>query len=327
MRARLTRRADEGELAAPCLLLETRMRHLSLLAFVLSGCIVGSPADQDQPGVTQPGEDDVGDDLPGPLPAGKLAVILAHGLGGDADSFDASIVAAIEADGHGVLRTTVPGVEGVKERAAALGPQIDSLLASTGATKVHVIAHSMGGLDTRYAISQGGYAAKIASLTTISTPHQGSALADLALEANTDALDALIELVGQVDPEALDRALRDLAEANAAAFAAANPDVAGVVYQSYAGLSTPNGIDNPNAEAACGATMPPPASTSAVLLLAQPLVANGTDRIPNDAVVTVPSATYGAFQGCIPADHLAEPGAATDGFDTAAFYKGIVAKL
>jgi len=46
---------------------------------------------------------------------------------------------------------------------------------------VHVIAHSMGGLDARYAISRLGMGERIASLTTIGTPHQGTPVADLAL--------------------------------------------------------------------------------------------------------------------------------------------------
>jgi triacylglycerol lipase len=276
---------------------------------------------------------DGGDQL---LPPGKIAIVLAHGLGGDAESFDASLVAAIEAEGHAVLRTAVPGVESVAVRAASLGPQLDDFLAKTGASKVHVIAHSMGGLDTRHAIAKLGYAGKVASLTTLSTPHRGSPLADLALgltssgtTSQQEALEALADLVGvPLDSEALQRALADLSETNAPAFNAANPDAPGVEYMSFAGLSTPNGISNPNAAMACtGAAVPSPAPTRAMLLLAQPIVANGTDRVPNDAVVAVSSAKWGSFLGCIPADHLAETGAATPMLDTPAFYKALAAKL
>lgn len=38
--------------------------------------------------------------------------------------------------------------------------------------KVHIIAHSMGGLDARYAISSLGLDQHTISLTTVGTPHQ-----------------------------------------------------------------------------------------------------------------------------------------------------------
>jgi triacylglycerol lipase len=49
--------------------------------------------------------------------------------------------------------------------------------------KVNLIAHSMGGLDCRYLISKlekGNY--EVASLTTITTPHKGSEMADYCVE-------------------------------------------------------------------------------------------------------------------------------------------------
>ncbi|MBK97458.1 MAG: hypothetical protein CL672_01540 [Balneola sp.] len=45
-------------------------------------------------------------------------------------------------------------------------------------SKFNVIAHSMGGLDMRYALAHLGIEEKIASLTTIATPHKGTYLAD-----------------------------------------------------------------------------------------------------------------------------------------------------
>lgn len=321
---------------------------LLLAATLLAGCLVGDldalpgspdePVETDNGGGQTPSEPGTPIETnPGPLPAGKHAFVLAHGLGGSAQSFDDAIAAAIGADGHAVLRTSVPGVESVQVRATALGPQIDKFMTDTGATKIHIIAHSMGGLDARYLASKLGYAAKVASITTISSPHRGSPLADLALgitqsddTSQDDALDAIIRFVGQVDPAALDRALIDLSVANAPAFNAAVPDVAGVVYESYAGLSTPGGIDNPNAAGACAAgaaAVPEPDTTRIALVLAQPIVANGGDRLPNDGVVGVASSKWGTFRGCIAADHLDETGVAGGDLDKVAFYKAIAARL
>ena len=48
--------------------------------------------------------------------------------------------------------------------------------------KLNVVAHSMGGLDMRYAIAHLDIAEKIESLTTVATPHHGTYLADLVLK-------------------------------------------------------------------------------------------------------------------------------------------------
>jgi triacylglycerol lipase len=300
---------------------------LTLAAFLgASACTTAL----DPPDV-QPGDDDV---THAPLAPGKIAVVLAHGFGGTADDWDPAIQAAIEADGHAVLRTSVPPVEGVEERAAALVPQIDPFLAATGATQVHVIAHSMGGLDARYAISSLGLAPKVASLTTISTPHAGTPLADLALGIREgdqagalEALESLAELAGIVEEGALDRALVDLSEANASAFNIANPDMAGVVYQSYAGLATPGAVEIGDAATLCNGMA---ADSLRPLLYLPAAIVTGIDLDPNDGVVGVASATYTGFAGCIPADHLDQPGVPgllPPTFDAPAFYKGVVAKL
>jgi len=281
----------------------------------------GSPAgDPDDPEVVN-----------APLAPGKGAFVLAHGFGGTADDWDPGIQPAIEAEGHAVLRTSVPATGSVASRAAALAPQVDAFLAETGATQVHIIAHSMGGLDARYLISSLGYAPKVASLTTISTPHKGTPLADVALGLQQGdqarALQALLDLTGLVDSAELDAALRDLSEANAASFATANPDDPNVIYQSYAGLSSPGGFEIGDAAAACGGVAP---DSLRPLLLLPALVVTGTDLRPNDGVVPVDSATYSGFQGCIAADHLDEVGTfavLAPELDVPAFYKGIATKL
>lgn len=48
--------------------------------------------------------------------------------------------------------------------------------------KVNIIAHSMGGLDIRYALAHLDIHPLIASLTTVATPHHGTYLADLILK-------------------------------------------------------------------------------------------------------------------------------------------------
>lgn len=49
--------------------------------------------------------------------------------------------------------------------------------------RLNVVAHSMAGLDMRYAISHLNIVDKVASLTTIAAPHHGTSLAELILTA------------------------------------------------------------------------------------------------------------------------------------------------
>ncbi|HLL22207.1 MAG TPA: alpha/beta fold hydrolase [Kofleriaceae bacterium] len=277
--------------------------------------------------------DDTTSNVESNLAPGTIAVVLAHGLDGAESSFDPSVVAAIEANGHVVRRTVVPGIESVANRAAALAPQIDEFLAETGAGQVHIIAHSMGGLDARYLIDELGYAPKVASLTTISSPHRGSPLADVALGivrspfvSQADALDVILRMTKNTDRAALGRALFDLSVHNAVAFNATVTDVPGVRYFSYAGFSTPFRIPNRKADALCGPAVSP-GGTQPLLTVVQPLVANGFARIPNDGVVSIPSAQWGTFAGCIAADHLSQLGPAVSTHEAPAFFADVVAEL
>ena len=88
-----------------------------------------------------------------------------------------------------VLVTEVSPAGTIEQRGGELGQQILRGLGQDGAAntldpneKVHIIAHSMGGLDARFLISpdnKDNIADRVASLTTISTPHHGSPVADL----------------------------------------------------------------------------------------------------------------------------------------------------
>jgi triacylglycerol lipase len=270
----------------------------------------------------------------------RVGIILAHGLAGSVDSFDPAIEAALANDGFYVLRDAVPPVDSVAHRAAALATQVDDFVASNQLDKVHIIGHSMGGLDSRYLISTLGYADKIASLTTVGTPHRGSPLADVGLgltdDVGTTAEDAILALTGafglgdDITSAQIDLALVDLAEANAPAFNAANPDAPAVKYFSYAGYSTLFGVPNLKAFALCSSTgvkTPSPSSLPGELNLTGPIISGGTFR-PHDGVVPIDSAKWTGFLGCIPTDHLdmtraGEKAAADLDLDLVSFYRGI----
>ena len=69
----------------------------------------------------------------------------------------------------------------VEDSAKELAARIKEIIKETGCEKVNVIAHSKGGLDTRYAISNLGMDKYIASLTMINTPNHGCVFADYLL--------------------------------------------------------------------------------------------------------------------------------------------------
>ncbi|MGC2697605.1 MAG: alpha/beta fold hydrolase [Candidatus Angelobacter sp.] len=69
----------------------------------------------------------------------------------------------------------------VRDRAKTLATEINRRFPDG---EIHIIAHSMGGLDSRYLLSKNllGLAGRVKSLSTISTPHWGSPVADLVLD-------------------------------------------------------------------------------------------------------------------------------------------------
>lgn len=75
-----------------------------------------------------------------------------------------------------------PSAASVRECGEFLKNRIEDIVNMTGCEKVNIIAHSKGGLDSRYAASLPGMAEHIASITTVNTPHLGCRYADFLIE-------------------------------------------------------------------------------------------------------------------------------------------------
>jgi triacylglycerol lipase len=129
------------------------------------------------------------------------------------------IKAFLEQRGFIVRETDVSFAGSLATRASNFHDQFDGFLRDTGAQSVHVIGHSMGGLDARLAMAEHPeMAPKVACLTTIGTPHLGTTSADKLLTLGgrlaIEGLRRLINLEGFNDLtttkcQALNERLRD----------------------------------------------------------------------------------------------------------------------
>lgn len=105
--------------------------------------------------------------------------------------------------------------------------------------KVNIIAHSKGGLDSRYALNIPGIKEHVASLTTINTPHRGCEFADYLLskipqgqkDALANAYNAALKRLGDHDPNFIE-AVTDLTASACKKRNEELADVYGVYYQS-----------------------------------------------------------------------------------------------
>lgn len=342
---------------------------LPFCAAALAGCSAetSSEVDPDESQITE--EQALGSPAPaqGPEPSGKAAkhaIVLAHGFMGT-DSQDPSITNiwsfyrvadALRKDGHVVHEARVQPFNSPQVRAVELAKHVDLALAECkakagcDATKVSIIAHSMGGLDSRIVVSKLGYGDRVASLTTISTPHRGSAIADVGMnlvekDKANDALGKLFKAFGRTfttDDLAGDTnvraALTALSEKASESFNAENPDDRRVYYQSWAGVSNVLAVPNPKDYEACEGKLETYRSRrdnmDALLTPIAAIVAHGTELRPNDGMATVASSKHGTFRGCIPADHFDEVGQIKDearssrtGFDHVRFYRNVAFDL
>ena len=88
----------------------------------------------------------------------------------------------LKENGFVVYHSSVSWAADVNTRAEDLKGNVLAVLKKEDCEKINIIAHSMGGLDARHMIFNDRHAGKIhkqlASLTTISTPHEGSPFAD-----------------------------------------------------------------------------------------------------------------------------------------------------
>lgn len=123
--------------------------------------------------------------------ATKYPVLLVHGVFfRDSKFFNywGRIPKELETNGATIFYGNQPSAASVPESAAYIRDRVKEIIASTGAEKVNIIAHSKGGLDCRYAVARLGIEDCVASLTTVNTPHKGCLFADYLLSGISPAI-------------------------------------------------------------------------------------------------------------------------------------------
>lgn len=113
-------------------------------------------------------------------------VVMCHGLFGTerfgagpihAGDYYRGILKAVRAEGVDAFAPRVHPLAGVYRRTWMLAQRITK---KYGDRPVHIIGHSMGGLDARLLATDPAWSRRILSITTIGTPHLGTPLADVA---------------------------------------------------------------------------------------------------------------------------------------------------
>jgi triacylglycerol lipase len=233
-----------------------------------------------------------------------MNVVLVHGILGFRERFGVEYFRGVaehfRAKDLTVLVPELDPTQGIEFRGNQLCNQINSAF-SNGSLhpqeKTHIIAHSMGGLDSRYVLSPVSgkqLRSPVHSLTTISTPHRGSLIADLI--DKPEDLNPFPHLPFDPTGNALElglaaagislNGLRDLKTASCQAFSAKYVDNPHVAYFSVTGSGRP--------------VFP---ATASCFLLFHSFISAQTGQA-NDGLVTVNSGMWGSFDPSTwPGDH------------------------
>lgn len=256
-------------------------------------------------------------------------VVLAHGFFGfesfaglDFVTYFYGVKDALAAEGIVVYTPAVAPFNDSTVRGAQLATAIQEILAETGHAKVNLIGHSQGGLDAR--VVAHDHPELVASIVTVSTPHYGTPIADVALKlvgdpALMDVLDWIVNALGAPlydelgATTAVSKPLALFSQPGIKAFNQSYPNAATIPYFSIAGRSnnSEGGLDckpdlSPAFLSAFDATKDP---LDPMFSLFQAIPGGGlVNTYPNDGLVRVKDARWGTFLGCIPADHMDEVG-------------------
>lgn len=176
--------------------------------------------------------------------AARYPILLIHGTGfrdSGPVGYWGRIPDALEREGAKVFLGGQESWATVEENGGMLLTRAQEVLEETGAEKLHLIAHSKGGLEARWLAARPELAGRVASVTTVSTPHHGSRTMDaiqrlpkFCLPLAGFFVNRWYRLLGEKNPDFL-RVCGQFTTAWAEDFNRRTPDADGVFYRSYAG--------------------------------------------------------------------------------------------
>jgi len=226
-------------------------------------------------------DDDFDDDTELPPEGTRYPIVLLHGFFGwgylDNAAYFFNVVDLLEENGFEVFEPAVSPVNSMEERADELVVKIEEKYPGQ---KINVVSHSQGGLDARYMISALGWGDRIASLMTVSGPHRGTSLADIACGLipgfAQDIIDLIIGFFG-MDWDGIYQLSHEYMEG---VFNPENSDDPRVTYYSFQA----------------------DAEEIFALLVPTHLVMNAIEGC-NDGIIGCESAKWGQEMGMLPTDH------------------------
>ena len=177
----------------------------------------------------------------------QYPIVLVHGMMAKDFRFwhaFRGISSFLRAQGYTVYVTNQDGVGAVSTNAAQLKAEILDILKKENCEKVNLIAHSKGGVDSRYMISRLDMAESVASLTTLSTPHHGSGFSERLLTMPRFLMKTIAfftnlfyRICGDRKPDIIQLG-QDLTRTAMEQFNRDVPDAPSVYYQSYSSAVT-----------------------------------------------------------------------------------------
>ena len=231
------------------------------------------------------------------------AVVLVHGFLGFGSigvgrariHYFREVARRLERRGVEVHAVRLPPLGSTPDRAQALVAQLERVKSAN----VVIVAHSLGGLDARWAIARGG-CDRVRALVTIGTPHRGSPIADAFARGPGARLRGALARMG-VGSDAVDW----LTTERLARFNEEIADVPGVRYACVVGATADARKVHP------------------LLRVTHTFLrAHG----PNDGLVTAASQSWGEVITEAELDHWAQVGWA-GGHDAAALVERVLAHL
>lgn len=113
--------------------------------------------------------------LLGDVVAAGTPILLVHGLVDNRSVFTL-LRRALRHRGFGRVLTLnySPLTQDVRQAAARLSTLVERICEETGYERVHIVGHSLGGLVARYYVQRMGGDARVHTLCTLGTPHEGT---------------------------------------------------------------------------------------------------------------------------------------------------------